>query len=98
MVPVLGAYNPRVVDYRIVSIGTLAAHPLWNERADVRTGHATTTLVSSGESNIIVDPSLPPQVLVARLSEVSLIKPEEITDVFLTSFEPERRRGLAAAG
>ncbi len=82
------------MDYRIVSIGTLAAHPLWNERAPVRTGHATTTLISSGEANIIIDPSLPSQVVAARLNEVSRIKPEDITHVFLTSFEPERRRGL----
>lgn len=84
------------MDYRIVSIGTLAAHPLWNERTEVRTGHATTTLISSGESNIIVDPSLPPPVFAARLGEVSPIKLEAITDVFLTSFEPERRRALPA--
>ena len=31
--------------HRIISIGTLAAHPLWEERNDVRTGHATTTLI-----------------------------------------------------
>jgi glyoxylase-like metal-dependent hydrolase (beta-lactamase superfamily II) len=84
------------MDFRIVSIGTLAAHPLWNERAEVRTGHATTTLISAGDVHIIVDPSLPPNVVTARLSEVSPIKPEQVTHVFLTSFEPERRRGLAA--
>jgi glyoxylase-like metal-dependent hydrolase (beta-lactamase superfamily II) len=82
--------------YRVISIGTLAAHPLWNERSDVRTGHATTTLVTSGNANIIVDPSLPAPALVARLGERSPIKIEDITHVFMTNLEPERRRGLPA--
>ncbi|HRP64390.1 MAG TPA: hypothetical protein PK400_13910 [Phycisphaerales bacterium] len=84
------------MDYRIISIGTLAAHPLWNERVDVRTGHATTTLITVGDAHILVDPSLPPQVMLARLAERTPIRPEEITHVFLTSFEPERRRSLSA--
>jgi glyoxylase-like metal-dependent hydrolase (beta-lactamase superfamily II) len=82
--------------YRIISIGTLASHPLWDEAKDVRTGHATTTLVSTGESHILVDPSLPAQVLLARLHERSGLAAQDITHVFLTSFEPERRRAIAA--
>ena len=34
-------------EYRIISIGTLAANPLWDEKVPVRTGHATTTLIAS---------------------------------------------------
>lgn len=82
------------MNYRIISIGTLSAHPLWDESKDVRTGHATTTLVSTGEAHLLVDPSLPAQVLAARLDERSNFSPQDITHVFLTSFEPERRRGL----
>lgn len=83
-------------EYRVISIGTLAAHPLWGEKQDVRTPHATTTLITAGAQRILVDPSLPPQILVARLAERANLKPADITHVFLTSFEPFRRRGLTA--
>ncbi len=84
------------MDVRVISIGALAAHPLWGERAPVRTGHTTTTLVSIEKRRVLVDPGLPAQALVARLSERANLAPKEITDVFLTSFHPEARRGLLA--
>ncbi|MCA9303472.1 MAG: MBL fold metallo-hydrolase [Phycisphaerales bacterium] len=82
------------MDLRIVSIGTLAAHPLWDERGPVRTGHATTTLVQSEGANILIDPGLPAPALNARLSERTKLRPKDITHVFLTSFNPECRRGI----
>ena len=82
--------------YRIISIGTLGAHPLWNERLDVRTPHATTTLVVTDDAKILVNPSLPAPVLLARMSERTSIKPKEITHVFLTSLVADGRRALAA--
>ncbi len=84
------------VSYRVISIGTLAAHPLWNERADSRSGHATTTLITTDDANILVDPSLPAQALLARLDERSNTKPQQITHVFLTSADTLHRRALAA--
>ncbi|GMV26860.1 MAG: hypothetical protein AMXMBFR58_28910 [Phycisphaerae bacterium] len=84
----------RFMDFRIISIGTLAQHPLWGERTPVRTGHATTTLVRSGDRTILVDPALPPQMLEARLAERANLRPEQVTDVFLTSFRPEARRAI----
>ncbi len=82
------------LDYRIISIGTLAAHPLWNETVAVRTGHATTTLISTDSAHILVDPSLPAVALLARLGERSPIRPDQITDVFLTSADRDHRRAL----
>lgn len=82
--------------FRVISIGAMAAHPLWNERGEVRPAHATTTLIQSGETRIIVDPSLPGKFLLPRLHERAGIGPERITHVLLTSFHPMRRRGLAA--
>lgn len=84
------------MDFRVISIGTLAAHPLWEERSPVRTGHSTTTLIRSGKRTIIVDPGLPAQALVARLNERAGMGPEAITHVFLTSFKPETTRGILA--
>jgi len=83
-------------DYRLISIGTLAAHPLWDEKAPSRTGHATTTLIEAGAIKLLVDPGLPAQAMLARLSERTSVRFDEITHVFLTSFQPERRRALRA--
>lgn len=84
------------MDLRIISIGTLAAHPLWGERQPVRTGHATTTLIRSGDKVILVDPGLPEPILVARLVERAGLEPKDVTHVFLTSFHPEARRAIVA--
>jgi glyoxylase-like metal-dependent hydrolase (beta-lactamase superfamily II) len=80
--------------FRIVSIGTLEAHPLWNESAAVRTGHATSTLISVARQHVLVNPGLPPQALAARMSERTPVAPDDVTHVFLTSFAPDHRRGL----
>lgn len=85
---------PKGLDFRIISIGALGAHPLWNERTPARTGHATTTLIRSGDAIIIVDPGLPAPALKARLGERAGISPDKVTHVFLTSFHPEARRGI----
>jgi len=82
--------------YKVISIGAMAAHPLWNEREEVRSPHATTTLIEAGESRVLVDPSLPAQILSVRLRERANLGPQDITHVFLTSFQPLRRRGLAS--
>ena len=81
---------------RVISIGAIAAHPSWGEKGEVRPPHATTCLIESGKARILVDPSLPAQILVPRLSERSGKRPEDITHVFLTSFHPMRRRGMPA--
>ena len=84
------------MDYRVISIGTLSVHELWERQGAARTAHATTTLVRSGDRRILVDPGLPPQVIAARLEERSGLKPEDISDVFLTCFRPAHRWGLPA--
>lgn len=83
------------MDYRIISIGALSTNDLWDKQGPARTAHATTTLIRSGDKTILVDPALPPQVLVPRLAERSGLAPEDITDVFLTNFRPSHRYGLA---
>ncbi|MFI4917101.1 MAG: MBL fold metallo-hydrolase [Phycisphaerales bacterium JB060] len=82
------------MDIRIISLGTLAANPLWNETSPVRTGHATTVLLSVGDKRILIDPGLPEVALAARLHERAGIRPGAITDVFLTCFKPDMTRGL----
>lgn len=84
------------MDFRIISIGALSAHDLWPKQGPARTPHATTTLIRSGDRTILVDPGLPPQILVARLAERSGLNPADITDVFLTCFRPAHRMGLSA--
>jgi glyoxylase-like metal-dependent hydrolase (beta-lactamase superfamily II) len=84
------------IDLRVISIGTLAANPLWGERAPVRSGHATTTLIRSGDVALLIDPGLPEQALAARLGERAGLTPDAITHVLLTSFHPDTHRGIAA--
>jgi len=84
------------MDYRIISIGALSINDLWDKHGPARTAHATTTLIRSGDKTILVDPALPPQVLVPRLAERSGLGPGDITDVFLTCFRPAHRYGLGA--
>lgn len=87
-------YAARAMDLRIISIGCLDAHPLWDERQPVRTGHATTTLIRLGQMTLLVDPGLPGPILESRLAERARITPADVTHVFLTSFRPDVRRGL----
>lgn len=84
------------MDTRIISLGTLAEHTLRDTSRKVRTGHATTTLVRTGDAAILVDPGLPPQAVVARLDERAGLDPADITHVFLTSFKADTCRGLRA--
>lgn len=81
---------------RVISIGAIASHPLWNEPPAVRTGHATTTLVQADDLRMVIDPGLPSAVLAAKLSERSPLQPRDVTHVFLTSATPDHMRGLAA--
>lgn len=84
------------MDFRIISIGALAQHPFWGEKIPVRTGHATTTLITAGKRRILVDPGLPEAAIMAALYERSGLRVSDITDVFLTSFSPDTRRGILA--
>ena len=84
------------MDFRIISIGALSVHELWEKQGEARTPHATTTLIESGGRRILVDPGLPPQVVAARLGERAGLMPEDVSDVFLTTFRPAHRAGLAA--
>jgi len=92
--PATRVMSPMAPTFRIISIGTLEAHPLWHESAPLRTGHATTTLITAGEARILVNPSLPAALLAARLSERSPISADEVTHVFMTSFQGDHRRAL----
>jgi glyoxylase-like metal-dependent hydrolase (beta-lactamase superfamily II) len=84
------------MDFRVISIGTLAQNPHWGEKAPVRTGHATTTLITAGKRRILVDPGLPEAAIIARLHERAGLRVSDITDIFLTSFSPDTRRGILA--
>ena len=82
------------MDYSVISIGALSKHPFWNETEPRRVPHATTTLIRDGEVTLLVDPSLPPEMLAARLDERTGLTPEQIDAVFLTTFRPVHRRSL----
>ena len=83
------------IRFDIISIGTLSRNRLWNETQAIRTPHSTTTLIRTGNRNILVDPGLPPLALAARLNERSGLTPDRIDTVFLTNFRPAHRAGLS---
>ncbi|NBC11042.1 MAG: hypothetical protein GVY24_04800 [Planctomycetes bacterium] len=84
------------MEYRVISIGTLSEHPLWDVPQARRTAHATTTLIRTAGRVILVDPALPAEILEARCQERAGIGFDTVTDVFLTSFRPAHRRALPA--
>ena len=84
------------VEYKIISIGTLSHNRLWGENASIRTAHATTTLVSDEKRLILVDPSLPGQILAARFNERTGKQLDDVTDVFCTTLRPVHRRSIEA--
>jgi glyoxylase-like metal-dependent hydrolase (beta-lactamase superfamily II) len=81
--------------YRIISIGTLSRNRLWGETQPKRFPHATTTLIQDGSETVLVDPSLPAEILAQRLEERSGLSPDKIQAVFLTTFRPVHRRAIA---
>ena len=83
------------MDFKIISIGTLAKHSLWNETSNLRTGHATTTVIKSNKEILLVDPSLPAPIIDAKLHERWGLRISDITHVFLTSFDVDRQRAIA---
>jgi len=54
--------------------------------------------VTDGDKKILVDPSLPSQILDARFNERTGGTLADITDVFCTTMRPIHRRGLDALG
>ena len=86
------------VQYTVVSIGTLSRNRFWNEDQQKRTAHATTTVIRDGKRTILVDPGLPAELLQHLLDERTGLAPEQIDIVFLTTFRPAHRRGLALFG
>ena len=83
-------------EYRVISLGTLSVHPLWEGDSHQRTPHATTSLVMTDEARVLVNPSLPQQVLDARMAERAPLSCRDITHVFMTSLDGDHRRGLDA--
>lgn len=97
--PACGTMSPRLEDlmtvsFDVISIGCLSRNRFWQEQQPVRTPHATTTVIRSEGKAILVDPSLPGEMLAHRLNERTGLKPDQIDVVFLTTFQPVHRRGL----
>jgi glyoxylase-like metal-dependent hydrolase (beta-lactamase superfamily II) len=84
------------VQYRIISIGAMSRNHLWGEQGAVRPPHATMTLVTEGDRHILVDPSLPDQVLAGRFSERTGARLDMVTDIFCTTLRPVHRFGIEA--
>jgi len=84
------------VEYSVISIGALSKNRLWGESAQVRTAHATTTVVFDEDKVILVDPSLPAQALGPVFNERTGKQLGDVTDVFCTTLRPVHRRSIMA--
>ncbi len=82
------------MEFHIISIGTTRRNLLWGESTAMRTQHTTTTLLRVGDKSILIDPSLPADLLEARLFERTGQRFDSITDVFCTTLRPDSRRAL----
>ncbi len=84
------------VDLTIISIGALSQNLLWQETTPQRPSHATISLIRHDERVILVDPSLPAELLEAKFNERTGKTLADVTDVFCTTLRPVHRRGLNA--
>jgi glyoxylase-like metal-dependent hydrolase (beta-lactamase superfamily II) len=82
------------MEFHIISIGTTRRNLLWGESTAMRTQHTTTTLLRVEGKSILVDPSLPADLLEARLFDRTGEQFDSITDVFCTTLRPDSRRAL----
>lgn len=89
-------YLPMSTRVDVILIGQLSANALWSENNAVRAPLATTSLIRANDSTILVDPTLDPEPMARFLYDRSGLRPDQIDTVFLTSFHPTHRRGLAA--
>jgi len=80
--------------FDVISIGCLSRNRFWNEEQTKRAAHATCVLIRDGSRTVLVDPSLPAELLNHRLDERAGLEANDIDCVFLTCFRPVHRRGL----
>jgi glyoxylase-like metal-dependent hydrolase (beta-lactamase superfamily II) len=82
----------------IVNVGCLSMNRFWGEKERVRTATATCTLVASGGTRLLVDPSPHPPELEKLLFDRVGLKPAQIDAVFLTHHHGDHRYGLELFG
>jgi glyoxylase-like metal-dependent hydrolase (beta-lactamase superfamily II) len=86
------------VQFTIVNIGTLSMNKFWGETERLRSTSATCTLLQSGETRLLVDPSPEPAALEPMLFARTGLHPSDIDAVFLTHWHGDHRYGLALFG
>jgi glyoxylase-like metal-dependent hydrolase (beta-lactamase superfamily II) len=78
----------------IVNIGYLSMNKHWGETARTRWATATCTLVTVGDTRLIVDPSPYPEALEHLLFVRTGLKPSAVGAVLLTHHHADHRYGL----
>jgi glyoxylase-like metal-dependent hydrolase (beta-lactamase superfamily II) len=77
----------------VLAIGTLARNRFWDETSDVREEFSTVSLVRGSGHVIVVDPGWPEDVLRGVLFYRAGLRPDAVTDVFLTHVDAAHIRG-----
>jgi len=80
--------------FDVINIGCLSRNRFWSEEQAKRAAHATCVLIRDENKMVLVDPSLPAELLSHRLDERAGLEAKDIDCVFLTCFRPVHRRGL----
>ncbi len=88
-------YSPMSTRIDVILIGQLGQNSAWSEKNAVRPPVATTSLIRGEQSTILVDPTLDGEPMARCLFDRTGLRPDQIDAVFLTSFHPTHRRGLA---
>ena len=82
------------VRFTVVNIGTLSMNKFWGETDRVHTVSATCTLMESGGTRVIVDPSPYLEDLERLLFDRTGLRPAAVDAVYLTHYHGDHRFGV----
>ena len=88
--------SPQDIEWHLLNIGVLSQNKLWGETEKQRQPYCTMTLIQSGGTSILVDPTRPPDEMPRYLDEARGLRPADVDIVFLTHFHSDHHRGLEA--
>jgi len=84
------------VQWRLLNIGTLSQNRLWGEKEKHRQSFCTMTVLQTGNTVTLVDPTRPPAEMPRYLDDACGLAPNRVDIIFVTHFHADHLRGLEA--